>query len=88
MLGVLLSSLNIGNDKAPNINTRNAAKLVMPMYFYHRLLLIAVFGIVCLLSLFSHLLLDIDYSVYLLVLMAVYFLSFISTPLFLNGYTP
>lgn len=88
MLGVLLLNLTMKNDKAPNIQMSNTAKLVMPMYFYRRLLLIAVFGIVCLLSLFAHLLLDINYSFYLLVLMAIYLLSFTSSPLFFKWIYP
>ncbi len=56
--------------------------------FYSRLLLIATFGIICLLSLFTHLILDIDTSAYLLVLMAIYLLSFISTPLFFKFLYP
>ena len=56
--------------------------------FYSRLLLIATFGIICLLSLFTHLILDIDTSAYLFVLMAVYLLSFISTPLFFKFLYP
>ena len=56
--------------------------------FYRRLLLVAAFGIICLLSLFTHLLLDVDTSLYLLVLMAFYLLSFASTPLFFKWLYP
>ena len=56
--------------------------------FYRRLLLVAAFGIICLLSLFTHLMVDIDGSTYLLALMAIYFLSFTSTPLFFKWLYP
>jgi signal transduction histidine kinase len=60
----------------------------MPKYFYRRLLLVAAFGIICLLSLFTHLILDVDTSAYLLILMSVYLLSFASTPLFFRWLYP
>jgi len=61
---------------------------MMPKYFYRRLSLVASFGIVCLVSVFLHLLLDVAFSDYLLFLMAIYLLFFISAPLFFKRLYP
>ena len=60
----------------------------MRNHFYRRLLIVLVFGIFCLMSVFTHFLVDTTYSNYLLFLMASYFVLFLSAPVYLKFLYP
>jgi len=63
-------------------------KVLLPGYFYRRLFAVLVFGLLCLASVYTHLLLDINYSDYLLGLMVIYFVLFMSSPVYFKFLYP
>ena len=60
----------------------------LPVGFYRRLFTVLIFGVLCLASVYTHLLLETNYSAYLLGLMIVYFVLFMSAPVYFRFLYP